>query len=123
MVSIFSIALLAFPVAAVWVRRRRGVRALWILTALTVLATVALACWASSKAGGNRLVATYGYGPTLSSMLRLAVAGILLPVLAAAGVAAATKTATHPATAYWLAALAMFLATVGGLVFTAFTLA
>lgn len=123
MVSIFSIALLAFPVAAVWVRRRRGVRALWILTALTVLATVALACWASSKAGGNRLVATHGYAPILGSMMRFAVAGILVPVVAASVVAAATKTAVHPATAYWLAALAMILATVGGLVFTAFTLA
>lgn len=122
MVSIFSIALLAFPVAAVWVRRKKGVRALWLLTSLTVLATLALACWAASKAGGNRLVDTYGYASTLGSMMRLALATMLLPVLAAAAVAAATKVGTHPLTAYWLTVLVMTLAIVAGVALTAYTL-
>jgi hypothetical protein len=122
MVSIFSIALLAFPVAAVWVRRKKGVRALWLLTSLTVLATLVLACWAASKAGGNRLVDTYGYASTLGSMMRLALATTLLPVLAATAVAATTKVGTHPLTAYCLTVLVMTLATVAGVAFTAYTL-
>ena len=123
MVSILLIGLLVFPGAAVWVRRRMGIGVLWLLTALTVLAIVGLAGLASSTLGGNRRVQSYGFVFTFGALMYVVVTTILLPVLASAGVAAATDRRTVPAIAYLLAVLVMVVATVAGFLFAVYTLA
>jgi uncharacterized membrane protein YhaH (DUF805 family) len=122
MVILLYIVMLVFPAAAVRVRRTRGRRALWILTGLAVIATLGLAGWGASKPGGNRLVETYGYAHTLSSVMHFLVPAMLLPVLAAAGVAATTRTDTHPAIAYSLAVLVTLLVVVSGILIMALKL-
>ena len=83
---------LLFPGLAVWAWGAGGGRVLWRLTGTAIALVLAFAAFAASAAGGNALVATYGYGYTAPRSLLVHALLLGLPLgLTAAVVARAGR--------------------------------
>jgi hypothetical protein len=78
------VAVLLFPIGAVWAWHRVGKLGLALLTVIAVSTLVVLALIAASEGGGNRLVQTRGYTYTATRTLLFAGLALILPLVASA---------------------------------------
>jgi hypothetical protein len=116
--SYFLVAI-GFPFG-VLAARHRGRRTLWIVTAAGILAAIALALVLASSWAGNRLSATEGYATIAYYILRLATITLVLPILAAAGMASALGPRVSDRVAYPATVGVMLLVMFAGIIATAF---
>jgi hypothetical protein len=123
MLFVFSaVAILFFPVGAVWAWRRGGERGLALLTVTAITAIVVLSLIAASERGGNRLVQTHGYMYTATRTLLLAGLALIVPLMVSATTVWAAAPRISPGFAYLIATATALIGTAVGSIVAIYTL-
>ena len=113
---VHTTTLLLFPAAAAWAWRRGQSRALWTVTAGVLAAGLALALFAASEVGGNRLSSTLGYKYVATRIVRLVTLVWVLPVAASAVAIQATASRVRSDLLFPIAVGVGLVAAAGGMI-------